>query len=269
MFVCCSLNNIPIKQIISQTLAYSEKSRGTWLAYKNDIGQFLNPLNVDDQQEVCLYLMGHNGPGCCKDTSTFSSTGGVRGGGGGKSSIISVSLMGGAGGGGGGGRGAKNTSSSSCDTAILGTSWRLDSEIRREKSGFVGKTGPLGRICDPVTSGCGGDGVATGHGKSFRVSSEVLVSLEFCRTIPGAPDGLFWLCGPVSGNAIESRLGWHSLSPLCQSRLATVPGEVKGQGSPTDAARPEALCALGRSEYLWRSRLNTGAFCWTGPWFSW
>lgn len=37
----------------------------------------------------------------------------------------------------------------------------------------------------------GGDGVLTRHGKSFRVSSEVLVSLEFCRVIPGAVDGLF------------------------------------------------------------------------------
>ncbi len=216
--------------------------------------------------------MGRNGSGCCKDTSTFSSAGGVRGGGGGKSSIISVSLMGSGADGGGGGGGTRNTSSSSWDTSVLWKSTRLDSEIRRERSGFVGETGLLGRICslesscDPVTFGCGGDGVATGHGKSFRVSSEALVSLEFCRIIPG---GLFWLCGPVSGNAIESRLGWYSLSPLCQSRLAAVPGEVKGQGSPTDAARPEALCTLGRSECLWDSRLNTGAFCWTGPWFSW
>lgn len=207
---------------------------------------------------------------------TSSSIWGVRVGGGGKSSVISVSLMGSGGGGGGGGVRAKNTSSSSsCNTAILWTSWRLDSEIRRDKSGFVGESG-LPReggfelddrgSCDPVTSVCGGEGVDTGHGKSFRVSSEVLVSLESCRTIPSAPDGL---CGPVSGKAIESRLGWHSLFSSCQSRLVEVSGEVKGQGSPTDAASPEALCALGRSECLWRSRRNTGAFCWTGPWFSW
>lgn len=221
--------------------------------------------------------MGCNGPGCCKASvrPTSSSIWGVRGGGGGKSSVISVSLMG-SGGGGEGGVRAKNTSSSSCNTAILWTSWRLDSEIRRDRSGFVGESGLLGReggfksddraSCDPVTSVCGGDGVDTGHGKFFRVSSEVLVSLESCRTIPSAPGGL---CGPVSGKAIESRLGWHRLFSLCQSRLVEVSGEVKGQGSPTDAARPEALSALGRSECLWRSRRNTGGFCWTGPWFSW
>lgn len=240
--------------------------------------------------------MGLNGLGDCKASvrPKSSSAKNVAGGGRGKSVVISVSLIGNCGGEGEGGGGSKNTSSSSCNKAALWTSWRLDSDIRREGSGFVWETGFLGRVAglesngleswtdkevsaEPQTlSGCGGDGVvvdfdvagATELGKSFSVSSEVLELLEFCLATPDVPDGLFWFVGPVSGKAMESRLGWHSLSPLCQSRVVAVPGEVKGQGSPTEAARPDALCALGRSECLCRSRLSTGACCWKGTWFS-
>lgn len=61
--------------------------------------------------------------------------------------------------------------------------------MRRERSGFVGETGLMESF--ELDDEVGGDGVLTRHGKSFRVSSEVLVSLEFCRIIPGAVDGLF------------------------------------------------------------------------------
>lgn len=196
---------------------------------------------------------------------------GAGGGGGGKSaSHAGRGCAGGDGGGGGGSVGSwRNTSSSSGSRGWEEVKWMLDSEMRRKGRGVAGvETG----LCHGDSAGNGswrtgggvfgagssegGDPAGPGagdarppdpsRGKSFSVSSDVPLSAELLLATGGSR--------PWARTSMEA---WDSRSLACE--WEGLEGE-KGQGRPTEAARPDMLCARWRSACRCFSLLVTGAF---------
>lgn len=109
------------------------------------------------------------------------------------------------------------------------------------------------------------------QGKSLSVSVDELLSAESAIVAAAGTCGVWGPGGSVraaGGSRLwlkTSREVRHSISLACDS--AARPGEESGQGRPTDAARPDVLCALCRSEGFCFSLLGTGVFSCDGPEF--